>query len=352
MSLDYECYLAKKPLRKIRNIVGNNWQIAVNGPVVFEREDISTTLYDYIAPRSWVLQIHLEGIADDLAYRELEKLLKGLVAKKDACIFDQQEGSILSRSGKVTITPDEVVREEPKVISLKFYFDPIEDFNRIQKENFFELMETFAPKSLPRRYGWYDPMQYSLKEHGKEHFLDTWEIGKGLYWRGTAPFQWVFNHIKNPSKLGPNPVGYRYSTIEFLISAKILNTKKALSELLIFQTEISKFLDVFYSEINHETSSRDSMWRGLPKDPALSVCIGGRYSALWPEFQEGAKNLGNEMFMRDYLKSDLEKLNPPQMLVRPDLLKDNPLNSRPPLAEVFPFKIHKKFKGIPDRYKA
>lgn len=352
MSLDFECYLAKKPLRKIRNIVGENWQIAIHGPFAFEREDISSALYDQIAPRSWVLNIHLEGIADDLAYQELEKLLSGLIAKRDACIFDPQEGSILSRSGKLSLPPDDLVREEPKVMSLKFYFDPVEDFDRIQKEEFFNLMTTFAPKSLPRRYGRYTPMPYNLKEHGKEHFLDSWEADHGLYWRGTAPFQWVFNLIKNPSKLGPNPVGYRYSTIEFQISAKVLNTKKALSELLIFQAEISKFLDVFYSEIKHETSSRDSNWRGLPRDPALSVCVGSRYSALWPEFQEGAESLGNGVFMRDYITSNLEKISPPQELVRPDLPKDNPRNSAPPLAKVFPFTIHKKFKGIPERYKA
>jgi len=327
MSIDFECYLSKKPLLKIKNVIGQNWQIAIHGPMAFEREDISASIYNHIGHRPWLFQIHLEGAADDLAYQELEKLLNTLIAKKDACIFDQQEGSISSRSGKIMITEYEPVPEESKVISLKFYFDPIEDFDRIQKENFYKLMENFAPKSLPRRYGTYQPMQYTLKENGKEHFLDSWDNDRGLFWRGTAPFQSVYNHINNPSELGPNPVGYRYSTIEFRISSKILNTKKALSNLLLFQAEASKLLEVFYSEINNEISYRDSRWRGLPKDPALSVCIGRRYSALWPMFQDGAKNLGNEMFMRNYLTSKLQRVSPPIELVRPDLI-DIKLNLR------------------------
>lgn len=351
MSIDFECYLTKKPVLKKKYIVGDNWQIAIHGPAAFEEEDIPAFIYEHIDGRSWLLTIHLEGASDDLAYQELQNLLTSLITKEDACILDQQEGSISSRSGK-TMIDAALIPEEPKVVILKFYFTLMKDFEKNQKEKFYELLETFAPKALPRRYGICEPMPYSLEKDGRDHFLESWDKMWGLSWRGTAPFQWVFSHIENPSDLGSNPVGYRYSTIKFQISSEILNTKKALSDLFVFQAEASKFLGVFYSEIKRETSNLDTRWRGLPTDSALSVCIGPRYSALWPAFQDGAEDLGNETYLRNYLTSNIEKISPPLELARPDLPKDNPRNSAPPLAEVFPFKIHKKFKGIPDRYKA
>ena len=112
-------------------------------------------------------------------------------------------------------------------------------------------MEQFAPKALPRSYGDYEPMPFSLNEHGKEHFLKEWEYSSFFFWRGTAPFQWSINSLKDTGKPRKNVwdtynIEYRCSRLEFQISSRILKTKKELSKLIDFQAEASTLLKAFY----------------------------------------------------------------------------------------------------------
>ncbi|MCF6221019.1 MAG: hypothetical protein L3J65_07885 [Robiginitomaculum sp.] len=346
MSIDYDCYLTRKPFFRIRSIIGENWQISVHGPMKVEREDLSNALIEHIGRRSWLFQIHIEGVADEETYQKFGKLHGDLIKKYDACIFDPQLDIITNRAGEKAVIEKQAKRKKVEPISLAFYFDDGLNFDLAKKTELYKIMETFAPKCLPRRYGCYEPMQYSLEEHGKDHFLDLWEKDDGLFWRGYAPFQWVFNSI-NKKPIAERR-GYLCSQIEFQISAKILNTKKSLGNLLKFQIEASKALNVFYSEIKyHEYPGTSWGWRGLPNKIPMSVCIGPPYSELWSEFQDGAENLGNGIFWRNYIETGLEKLQCPPELVKPEISEENPYNSAPCDAEIFPFKIYKRPKGIP-----
>jgi hypothetical protein len=358
MSIDFDCYLAKKPFISFKTIEGDGWQIAFYGPTLtFEPDDIDPEILDKIEARSYLIQFHLEGRASDEAFQRLEELFNKLIKKHDACIYDPQQDSITSRKGRHSIVRKPIKAEIEKTASLTFYFDQKTAFTREQRLSFYELIETIIPKALPRRYGHYEPMQYKLAENGKEHFLQHWhDDSLGILWRGSAPYQWIYSSLESSRPKNHNVINpkerFICQKIEILFSSKLLETKKSVSKLMQFQIAASKLLKVFYSEIRFGDSFSHRNWRGLPKDPALSVIVGEPYASLWPDFTDNSDQIDTDLYMRRYLSSEHSIPLIPNELIEPDLPKENPLNSGPPIAQVLPFEIPKKSKGIPERYKA
>lgn len=351
MSIDYDCYLAKKPLIKFQSIEGDGWQIAIHGPMRIEAEDILPEILDQIDERRWLLQINLEGQSNEKAFAKLESLLNTLIRKRDAHIYDPQEDCFYTQEGKTQVTRSKVKIKETRNITLKFFFNQETEFTESKRLQLFDLIEATIPKALPRRYGGYEPMEFKLTDQGKEHFLSAWHNDHMLLWRGTAPYQWVF-HSFDAFKMHKNARTARIfvcSKLEFHISSKILNTKKALSDLLEFQKEASQLLDIFYSEIIYGGNIDSIAWRGLPNSAPITACLGEPYLSLWPEFKERADKIGSNLYARNYMNE--QPVLPPAELIAPDIPDENPLNSAPPLAQTFPFEIPKPFKGIPDRYK-
>lgn len=357
MSVDYDCYLENKPSFGFENIEGDGWQIAIYGPHHFDEEDLDPEIYEQIGKKSYLLNLHLEGQADDFAYDKLEKLLEKLIKNYGACIYDPQQDLIISKKGHTPIIRNKIEVKTEKLASLSFYFDQKFAFTNHQRIEFYKLVETIIPKALPRRYGHYEPMQYKLAETGKEHFLKHWRDDRiGILWRGSAPYQWVNSGLKHSESNTHNAINpkeiFICQKIEIQFSTKLLTTKKALSQLIKFQIEASIMLKIFYSEIRYGDSVSSKAWRGLPKEPALTAIIGKPYANLWPDFTDNSDKVGTHFYMRRYLSSEHKIPKMPDDLVAPDIPKENPLNSAPPIATVFPFEIPKKSKGIPERYKA
>jgi hypothetical protein len=323
LSYDFECYLFKKPWFSPKTESGNGWQILIDGPLKFQAEDIQDSLIDQIGSRRFLIRVHMEGELSEIVDAKVNRLLSKLVAKNNAVVLDLQNDTIWDRTGQSQLIINKQTsintNSNEKIITLSFYFDNEKPFGKIQKRRFFELMEKVAPKALPRRYGDYEPMSFNLKEHGKEHFLKEWEKSSFFFWRGTAPFQWAFNSLKDFDKNHKNVWDtyhgqYSCSRLEFQISSNVLKTKKELSKLLEFQAEASNLLKVFYSEITLGEAQGSPLWRGLPKRIALSSCLGTPYIELWPEFLVDSKRFTKNLYMRDSLLSKHAMLPPTKEL--------------------------------------
>ena len=142
------------------------------------------------------------------------------------------------------------------------------------------------------------------------------------------------------------------SVFDLGFSSKLLKTKKDLFEVVKFQAEVSKLLKVFYSEIRLGNQFCYNDWRGLPSDSPLTACLGEPYLNLWADFKDDSDKLDKKLYMKNYIVAEQEMPKPPEDLIAPQIPEENPLNTAPSVAKIFPFDIPKRPKGIPERYKA
>ena len=186
MSYDIEVFSTEKPTAPASE-EGRDWQIAVDGPLNVEPEDIPAQVRALLPGLRFVTQFYLEGNASSSAQKKLLTMARGVARSARGIVVDQQQGTVGLFSSWFV---EDIAFSE-------FLTDMLDLFQRT------------IPEVLPRRYGLWEPPQFKLATDGIGHLRDF--LAKNLrdtvVWYCHKPCQYVFKSI--PDRVGATPRGFR-----------------------------------------------------------------------------------------------------------------------------------------------
>jgi hypothetical protein len=98
MSYDVEVFSIEKPLAAASE-EGRGWQIAVDGPLNVEPEDIPAQVRTLLPGLRFLTQFYLEGNASSAAQKKLLSMARGLARSARGVVVDQQQGIVETPRG-------------------------------------------------------------------------------------------------------------------------------------------------------------------------------------------------------------------------------------------------------------
>ena len=229
-------------------------------------------------------------------------------------VVDPQEDSILLPRGVKRILTSE--REE-RFTSLTFTWWFLNDGPLASDggpEALLRLIEKTLPELLPTRYGPFEPLQYKLKETGREHFLEFLkaEFRNGLIWVPAKPFSLQLDF---PKPVGPSWRSFRTNYLAVSVDASLLRQPGWQTQLRHFLNEMSALIKPIYGDVRHlKGQSRSGLylprdpqreehpvqswfWRGVPIRLGVAVVLGSAYQLLWPDFVDRATIMSGLAFL-------------------------------------------------------
>jgi hypothetical protein len=320
-----------------------------------EEEDLGPEVAALLKGYRFVCQINIEGDFEAgyaAAFDDVERAVEA-----GGALVDQQQGTLRTRR---KIEPLRQVKRgkpvaPPGTLSFWFESDPANQDQLF--DAFVDLMAEKLPEALPRRYGPYEPAQFSWEEHGPEHFKMLWKAegrnAGGFVWLGSPPVKHVFTSIRNdpisfpkgPPIRGRFVTEYRCSSIQLSGSARLVLDRGIALRAQDFMRDAALLLGSFYAELRlGEPVIQAWWWKGLPSDPALAFVLGEPYRELWPSAASIGQQLSKQIVLLDLETQTRHRLVPPPELIAPEGMLEDwhlQLNRTAQLgyAPVFPFEL-------------
>lgn len=321
MSYDLEIYTFNEPDLSILEKVGftfehsnaiyrrENWQIVVNTPCIVDKEDIYAEVQKYMQSIKYLIAINLEGVSTDKSLSVLKMAAYQLADTFEGIILNQQDCTIGTSSSTYPMSSlSSPLKVDEIDIRMCWWFEDIKTFTKTGYAQFYEVLEKDIPKSLPHRYGDYEPPQYKLKDTSKTHFLNFWKDKNfQIVWYPKKPL--IDIECSVPSEVGPTSRGYRCGFINIVFNRSLIEQEKDCANILQTWLAISNLLKPFYAEIRKgETPVKNWWWNGIPKKLGCATLIGPPYTSLWKEFCQVSQKTTIEQYYSENLT--LKTLSP------------------------------------------
>ena len=284
---------------------GKGWQITIHASPAKD-EDIPDAAMALLPGIRLSIQMNLEpGSAPAAAYARLRKIAKLLSQQTRGVIEDPQEGSYdLATGVRKYSSPERGKQTRFSILQMSWWFeddllDPREKLYR-----FIGLLERYLPEALPRRYGLFEPPQFTYGETGKDHFAELLAAHRqGVVCYTTKPV-WGIHFALNPKSGFVNNGRrrkYKCSALTISIDGAVLEEEHWRRHLHETWKVFSQALGPFYGDVRilrnfiggkatyfcdattQQHPVKSWWWRGVPAKPAQAVVIGGPYLDLWPE---------------------------------------------------------------------
>ena len=202
-------------------------------------------------------------------------------------LVDPQSDTIQAASGLKRVDLTRVSDDQPN-LRLAWWFEDADAFKREGYARFVELIESYAPEALPRRYDVTEPAQFKLAEHGRDHFLAFFRQslldGNSPVWYPSRPFRNV--EVAVPPRVGGTWQGYRCCYIELRLMSGILQSCGWPLVLKRLWLAVAQVVHPFFAEIREGASPiKVWWWTGIPRNLGLAALVGPPYDQLWPEFR-------------------------------------------------------------------
>jgi hypothetical protein len=199
MSYDLDIYFKDEPNFVPRAHQGATYSVNAGTMNSIEEEDLGPEVAALLKGYRYVCQINIEGDFEAGYAAALDDVERAVEA--GGARVDQQQRTLRTRR---KIEPLRQVKRgkpvaPPGTLSFWFESDPANQDQLF--DAFVDLMAEKLPEALPRRYGPYEPAQFSWEEHGPEHFKMLWKAegrnAGGFVWLGSPPVKHVFTSIRN-----------------------------------------------------------------------------------------------------------------------------------------------------------
>ena len=283
MSYDVEVFSISKPTPPAPE-EGRGWQIAIDGPLHVEAEDIPPQVRSILPGLRFLTQFHLEGNAPASAEKKLFALARGVARAARGVVVDQQQGTIDTPRGvqRLEIEPDSPGN---RLLQLSWFVHDVAPLERALPTEILDAFQQAIPECLPRRYGQYEPPQFALETEGLDHLRQFLEknLRDTVVWYCHKPCQYVFKSI--PDRVGPTPQGFRCGRLTLNVDGKAAGDRAWRVELTRLWLTIADLVQPFYAEIRiGECPTRSWWWNGIPTASPSALLIGKPYTDLWAEF--------------------------------------------------------------------
>lgn len=341
MSYDFELYVgSKRPLSSPPPLASGN--IGFDGPDRVEEDDITLSYQSVVGKKRWLYRIHLEGQIGQDDHRQIDGWLRAIIAESKGVLIDLQteEYETPRKSGTIKSVTEEV----PKMGAMCFYFEDGEDFYERGFEVLLSKIEEIIPTALPKRYGYYEPLQGKLEQGRYADLISTFHKNTDLFMKSPTPFGYIYMTVpckKTFERYHPKHFIRRHfllGRVEFELRARIFESPADLAALLRLFKELCVEFNVVYAEVLKTDEPSDAwFWYGIPdRLSAHTICVGPTYQGVWKGAATGGEVIGkhHRIFTTDRFGNTPPQ--PPRELLVPDQ-KGSRHDARPVCAPVFPF---------------
>jgi hypothetical protein len=281
---------------------GKNWQLVVGPSDKVLPEDVPEDVLPLLSGIQFRTDINLEPIsAPRSAYTLLKRVARCLAGEAHGIILDPQDGQIITPSGikRYQATPR---NERFSILEMSWWFTDGPLLSVEGLVSFVELLEKLLPEALARRYGLYEPPQYTYEETGKVHFLQFLQenLTQGVVWYPRRPVLGVYLTIDN--SFGPSIRGFRASHVTLTFESQVLDQPGWSAGLIEFWKRASHLISPFYGDVrildgyiksgaSYAVDGKTQghpvygpWWGGIPRSLGQAAVLGEPYLSLWSEF--------------------------------------------------------------------
>jgi hypothetical protein len=312
MSYDVEVYSVATPALPALP-AGRSWQIAVEGPFTVEPEDIPGQVRETLPGLSVLTRFHLEGDAPDSALRSLRSIARALARTVRGVVVDQQQGTVETPRGVRRLTPGPGPHGgSGGLLQLSWFVESPDALIRAIPGQLLDLFQRTVPEFLPRRYGLFEPPQFTLETQGLAHlrqFLTDHSRDMPV-WYCHKPCRHVFVSI--PDRVGATPRGFRCGRLTLDADGVVATDHGWRVELMRLWVSVADLVQPFYAEIRlGDCPTRSWWWNGIPSRTPSAVLLGGPYEGAWPAFQQLARlSPGGLRYAERFVSGDEASVQP------------------------------------------
>jgi hypothetical protein len=333
MSYDLQLYCCSEPTADLARLAGedgfgrngdsfllqgNTWQVLFRDANIVEAEDIPANVFRELPGIKYLVQVNIEGTVPKAIHARVIRLAKKLMRVTRGMLANPQEDTIETVRGLKRIDFANVPKEEG-ILKLSWWFENDELFENSGYERFVEALECHMPEVLPRRYGYCEPPQFKLAEHGREHFVSFLKMNlrQSIVWYANLPFTYVY--LRLPPKVGGSPRGYRCCQMRLEVQSRVLHLPGWSLALKRLWIAVAQVTSPFFAEIREGPSPVKAWWwSGIPPVLSLAAMIGPPYTELWPEFVAAGKSVSSKLFFIESMEERRPlSITPPTDIMQP-----------------------------------
>ena len=293
--------------RKLRGAF--EYATSLDGPFDCEAEDLPPPVLANAVGITFMYQFVVEGSSRP-SFKLAERLARELAAASSGVVYDPQEDAVTwprSSTRKYEAPRDEFM----DVVRYSWYIrreDGVKDLPR----TLLREVETFVPEALPRRYGGYEPLQFTYEEFGEETFVEQWRAeSMGLFWKATKPC-FSGSTFGLAAELGRPPLPHPVGNVTFSFDSRAFDDQRWRRDLLAFFVSFAETSGAFCAVAEVDRTIRytggnllhgpeaethwglavRNEWQGLPPEEPWLLWFGPTYCAFLGLELEGHKDAG------------------------------------------------------------
>jgi hypothetical protein len=289
VSYDVEVFSTRKPIAPASE-EGRGWQIAVDGPLNVEPEDIPAQGRALVPGLRFLTQFHLEGDAPSSAQKRLLTMARSVARSARGVVVDQQQGTVETPRGvqRLEIEPE---WKGGGLLQLSWFVEDVAPLARALSTEMLDVFQRTIPEVLPRRYGLWEPPQFKLATDGIEHLREFIQknLRDTIVWYCHKPCRHIFTSI--PDRVGATAWGFRCGRLTLDVDGKAAGDRAWRVELTRLWLTVADLIQPFYAEIRMgECPTKSWWWNGIPTAMPSALLIGKPYVSLWPDFASTARS--------------------------------------------------------------
>jgi hypothetical protein len=334
MSYDLQIFTCSEPMSELMRLAleegfehtettfilrGSTWQMLFHSADKVEPEDIPPAVFRELPGLRYMVTVNIEGNAPIAVRTRAIRLAKKLARTTRGVLVNPQEDTTETARG-IKRVDFANAPEEQTFLTLSWWFEDAASFEKTGYAQLVEVLESHAPEALPRRYGLWEPPQFKLAEHGRDHFLSFLHehVRDTIVWYANRPFTFVFLSI--PPKVGGSARGYRSCQLQLNVQARVLQAPGWSLALKRLWLAVAQVVSPFFAEIREgESSVKSWWWSGIPPVLSLAAMIGPPYNELWPDFVAVSKRASPTLFFVETLDDQRPLLIiPPTDIMQPE----------------------------------
>jgi hypothetical protein len=289
------------------------WQVVVQEPVNVELEDVPSQVVSALPGVAFLTEIHLEPYGAPSAARSLATKAASAIAKAShgAVVDEQAETLKLPRGIKR-------YRREPggpvDLLTMSWWYEGDQLSTTEGLEGLVGIIETMLPELLPRRYGLWEPPQFKLADHSREHLVSfLHEHGhEFVIWYPSLPALGV--SWDPQERVGFAPRGFVTHHLQIDFDRAALSQPGWAVALRRFWEALSLQIEPFYGDVRtlrgyerqgsrlwvpggaEDHPVQGPFWDGIPPGPVHGLVIGEPYASVWRDVPLKAERKGNLFF--------------------------------------------------------
>jgi hypothetical protein len=296
------------------------WTLSAGPSVKALPEDIPDEVLGALPGIAYLVGASLQPIGAPKAGFAMLRRVAATVAKAaHGAIFDPQQDTLELPGGVKRFVPPPHAGERHALLEMSWWWDHSQALEETWVDELLDVLQRLLPEGMPRRYGLWEPPQYTYAETGREHLAAFMREhhSETVVWYANRPVSSCSFLVVTGCewrRLGAS-MKWRSNHASVAIEASVLSQPGWPLALRRFWEEMSLLLQPFFGEVRtlrgyagrppqfrldqdtEPAPTRAWWWMGIPPNLGHAAVVGEPYRALWQGLESRAEFRGGLLFV-------------------------------------------------------